>query len=279
MIGSFKWCLFGVVGAFISGCASTPSLVPPAVPAASVTAGQASASALARAARVARLVDRRPEALTRDSGPHIESHYSVLVVGGTGGAFINGARAEGAFHYGDPERFSATLVDGLVSGVIGSGGDRPQVRADTLASGDAQRLARELGISDGVVVVPVLDQFDMSQLSSVNAMQGGSDYEVGRSATTVTTRQTSGAAALGSRTPSWINLRVRLLVLELRAGAPISARWVYGRGHAGAFPDAYSGLATSLRDGLETVLSPRPAPPSESAPSGDSSTNPQGELP
>lgn len=242
------------------GCATAPSVPalemapPPAV---------AAAPGLGRVT-LAELVDLRPAGLKDTFGPHVESTYYVLMMG-SGFLYVDGARVEGATLHGSPEVMQARAVDGVVAGLAGAT-DRVAVPTAALASGDPAQLLESLGVRDGLVIVPILDQMDAVSLSSHNSIVGGSSSEVGRSATTVTMRTTSGAATMAAATPTWFNLRVRLLVGELRGGRVASTRWVYGRGHGGAATDAWRTLVESLRRGLVPPASAPPPPPAAAVP-------------
>lgn len=236
-------------------CVSAPSPVPLEVPL------ELPAAVPGLGATVTRVIDSRPEALTHSLTPHIESRYSVLVVGPSGGAFIAGDRIDGPHHHGDEtlrflsggaRKTPVEALEDLVAALAGGAG--PPVAVDAgLARQGLDRLVAGLPRRDGWVLVPFLDQLDVSGLSSENSMVGSSSSETGRSSTTVTTTTTSGAAALASSVGPFANARVRLLAVELRAGAAVRSVWIHGRGAGRDLGAALRDLATTLAQGLQEV--------------------------
>ena len=236
------------------GCATAPAipeLQMPPPPAVSAASGLGPVT-------VAELVDLRPSSLLDTRGPHVESSYYVLMMG-SGFLYIDGARVEGATLHGAPEAMPAPAVDGLVAALTGAR-DRVKLSSAALADGDPTRALESLGVRDGRAIIPILDQMDAVSLSSKTSIVGGSSSEVGRSSTTVTMRTTSGAATMSAATPTWFNVRVRLLVGELRDGRVRSLRWVYGRGHGADADETWRTLIEGLRDGLSPPPPPEPPP-------------------
>lgn len=180
---------------------------------------------------IAPTIDARPEASKTDIRPVIESRYNVLVAAG-GGAMINGARVEGpTCHRGERLIIRAggtrltpvALIDRIVqTGLSGRVGERVEL-------GEVSSIAAQTKVRDGVLVVPILDQLDVCRMSSVNSMSGGgSTRTTGVINDTVTTH--SGAATFSATSPSWANLRMRLLVVDIEGGQTRSSRWVFVRG-------------------------------------------------
>jgi hypothetical protein len=246
--------LFVTVLVGLGACVSAPSKAPLEVPL------ELPAAVPALDATVTRVIDTRPEATLQSRVPHIESHYSVLLIA-SGGVFVDGARIEGPSHHGDEtlrfvangaRKSSVEAVEDLVAALAGGG--RAPVDIDTsLARQGMDRLVASLPTKDGWVLVPFLDQLDVSALSSNNSMVGGSSSETGRSATTVTTTTTSGAASLAASVGGFANARVRLLAVELRGGRAVRRVWVHGRGVGPDLGAALRGLATTLTEGLQEV--------------------------
>jgi hypothetical protein len=244
---------FVIALAGLGACASAPSPVP-----LEVSLELPAPSGFA--ATVTQVVDARPEALVHTRTPHLESHYSVLLAG-SGFAFVDGARIDGATHHGDETlrlrskgaaRSPVEAIGELVSALAGGGRAPVAIEAGAVRQG-LDRLVTSLPVKDGWVLVPFLDQLDVSALRSENSMAGGSSYESGRSATTVTTTTTSGAASLAASVGAFANARVRLLAVELRGGVPVRRFWIHGRGVGPDLSVALRGLAATLAEGLQEV--------------------------
>lgn len=242
----------------LGACVSAPDLAPLEV---SLELPRAASPGLV--ATVTQVIDRRPDALRHSRSPHIESRYSVLV--GAGGAFVDGSRVEGPTHHGyetlrlvssGTRKTPVEAVGELVLALAGGGGGAPGalIAIDPgLARDGLERLIAGLPTRDGWVLVPFLDQLDVSALSSRNTMVGGSSTETGRSATTVTTTTTSGAASLSARVGTFANARVRILAVEMRSGSALRRIWVHGRGVGRDLGTALAGLAQSLTEGLQEI--------------------------
>jgi hypothetical protein len=250
-----------------SACASAPTVTPLTV---KVTLPPTAPGTALTPARVAATIDARPEALREDARPHVASRYGVLAMG-AGFAYVAGARVEGPTFRAESNLVLAgpdgalrptQLVDAVVSRLLG-GAD---AAAGSVALGDVADVPRALGVRDGVVVVPILDQLDVATLSSRNDISGGASYESARGPTTVTTTTTAGAAHLSSGTATYANVRVRLLVLSVRAGAIADGAWIYGRGHGPDLDGAIAAMASDLALGLRARSAPRGAPTSPLAP-------------
>lgn len=240
----------GALGACVSAPSATPLEVPLELPAPALSG---------LGATVTQVIDRRPAALKRSRLPHIESRYSVLLLG-SGGAIVAGARTEGPSHHGDEtlrlvsggsKRSPTEAVGELVLAVVG-GGTLAPIDLELLDQG-LDRLVASVAVREGWVLVPFLDQLDVSALSSKNSMVGGSSSETGRSATTVTTTTSSGAASLAASVGTFANARVRLLAVELRGGSAVRRVWIHGRGFGGDLGAALDALAMSLAEGLKEV--------------------------
>lgn len=238
----------------LGACVSAPSQAPLEVPLA-----LPSSAVPGLAATVTRVIDRRPAALVHSRSAHIESRYSVLLIG-SGGAFVDGARVEGPTHHGDDtlrlvsggaRRSPAEAVGELVLALVGGG--TPVAIDESRAREGLEPLIASLPKNDGWVLVPFLDQLDVSALSSKNTMIGGASSETGRSATTVTITTTSGAASLAASVGAFANARVRLLAVEMRGGAAVRRVWIHGRGVGKDLGTAFDGLAASLTEGLLEV--------------------------
>lgn len=248
-----KLLLFVTAIAGLGACVSAPSASPVEVPLELPQPAGFSAT-------ITQVVDVRPEALVRSRLPHIESHYSVLLAG-SGFVFIDGARYEGASHHGDEtlritskgaRRSPVEAVAELV-GALAGGGRAPVPLDPGAARRGLDPLIASLSVKEGWVLIPFLDQLDVSALSSRNSMAGGSSYESGRSATTVTNTTTSGAATLSASVGAFANARVRLLAVELQGGRAVRRAWIHGRGVGPDLKTALRGLATSLAEGLQEV--------------------------
>ena len=185
------------------------------------------------AVTIAPTIDARLMSGTRDRRPHIESRYSVLVGGPSGGMFIDGARVEGlTCHAGErlvlrdkaASLAPRELVDRLVRGRVEG---RP---GQEVALGQVEEVVTRVGAGDGLVIVPILDQLDMCRLSSVSSMSGGSSSATPSGIDRATVTTTSGAATFGAETARWANVRLRLLVAEVGAGKVRASHWYYVRG-------------------------------------------------
>lgn len=239
----------------LGACVSAPDPAPLEVP---LELPRAASPALM--ATVTQVIDRRPDALRHSRSPHIESRYSVLIIG-SGGVFVDGSRVEGPTHHGDEtlrlvaggvRKTPVEAVGELVLALAGGGG--ALVTIDPSLSRDGlERLIAGLPKQDGWVLVPFLDQLDVSALSSKNTMVGGSSTETGRSPTTVTTTTTSGAASLSARVGTFANARVRILAVEMRSGTATRRVWVHSRGVGRDLGAALAGLAQSLTEGLQEL--------------------------
>lgn len=220
------------------------------------------------AVTLARLVDLRPPALRVSRGPQQDQRFSLLMVGSTGAAFMNGVRTEGQtlvagdrlrFVGADPEPTAALAA--YVAGLLGAAAGQPVRSVDARLALDApDQVAAALGAADGVVVVPLLDQLDVTALSSRNTMTGGSSYAASRSATEVTYRDTAGLAVLASHTDTFANVRLRLLVLEVVGGQVTARHVIYGRGTAADLGQAIDGLGRELTRGLAARFAPPALP-------------------
>ena len=227
---------------------------------------------------VTKVVEARPAAMRASRAPGQDLRYSVLMIGPSGGAFVNGRRVEGqTLIAGDKIRIGASS-DPLVA--LGewaralSGAARVIEAPRSLAAISGQGF----GVSDGTVIIPVLDELDVVQLSSENSMAGGSSSETSRTSDTVTTRSTSGAASASSSTPTYANARMRLLVLRLAGGVVKSQRVVYGRGAAEKLEGAISAMGAGLTAGLQalddTGVPPTPPAPDPTTPPATDPTTP-----
>jgi hypothetical protein len=226
------------------------------------------------AVTLAPLVDRRPTALRVSRGPQQDQRFDLLMIG-TGAAWLHGRRVEGqTLVAGDRLRFTGPAADGpavvagFVAALLEQGAGHAVVRAATPVSLAApDRIAAALGVRDGVVVVPILDQLDVTALSSDNSMHGGSSYETAHTRTTATYRVTSGAAELTSTTDAFANARVRLLVLQIQGGAAVGRHVIYGRGAGPALGAAFDDLGDDLARGLAALFgAPLEAPPPDVPP-------------
>jgi hypothetical protein len=226
------------------------------------------------AVTLAPLVDRRPTALRVSRGPQQDQRFDLLMIG-TGAAWLHGRRVEGqTLVAGDRLRFTGPAADGpavvagFVAALLEQGAGHAVVRAATPVSLAApDRIAAALGVRDGVVVVPILDQLDVTALSSDNSMHGGSSYETAHTRTTATYRVTSGAAELTSTTDAFANARVRLLVLQIQGGAAVGRHVIYGRGAGPALGAAFDDLGDDLARGLVALFgAPLEAPPPDVPP-------------
>lgn len=238
----------------LGACVSAPGLSPLEVP---LELPRAASPGLT--ATVTQVIDRRPDALKHSRAPHIESRYSVLIIG-SGGAFVDGSRLEGPTHHGDEtlrlvssgaRKTPVEAVGELISAIAGGG--EPVAIDPALTRGGLEELVAGLPRNEGWVLVPLLDQLDVSALSSRNTMVGGSSTETGRSATTVTTTTSSGAASLSARVGTFANARVRILAVEIRGGNVLRRVWVHGRGVGRDLGLALDGLAKSLTEGLQEL--------------------------
>ena len=219
------------------------------------------------AVTLAPLVDQRPAALRVSRGPQQDQRFGLLMIG-TGAAWLHGRRVEGqTLVAGDRLRFTGpasdgpAVVAGFVAALLEQGAGHAVSRATSPVSLAApDRIAAALGVRDGVVVVPILDQLDVTALSSDNSMHGGSSYETARTRTTATYRVTSGAAELTSTTDAFANARVRLLVLQVQGGAAVGRHVIYGRGAGPALGAAFDDLGDDLARGLAALFGAPPPP-------------------
>ena len=201
---------------------------------------------------VTKVVEARPAAMRASHAPGQDLRYSILIVA-SGGAFVNGRRVEGQ-----------TVIAGDKIRIGGSGDPLAALGEWVRALSGAARVieaprslaalsGQALGVTDGTVIIPVLDELDVVQLSSTNSMVGASSSETSRTQDTVTYRQTSGAARSSSSTPTYANARMRLLVIRLAGGVVRSQRVVYGRGAATGLEGALSAMGADLSLGLQAL--------------------------
>ncbi len=242
----------------VAGCATTSA------PVQTVTVAPPQPVTLTGHVVVTRLVDTRTGVLRKSRGPREQLHYSLLAIG-AGGFWVNGTRTEGAtYSAGDHVRVAGTA----------DAASAMEQYARTLLGGEAldKRVSLNhldglgLGISDGVVVVPVLDQLDLASMSSDNSMSGASSYESGRRSNgdgtdTVTTTTTAGAASSSGGSSVYANARMRLIVIELAAGKATSRRVIYGRGAGSTLDEAIAEMGAELARGLAAIVPPPVAPP------------------
>ncbi|HVK85783.1 MAG TPA: hypothetical protein VM513_16805 [Kofleriaceae bacterium] len=218
---------------------------------------------------VAPVIDARPAALRASHGRYLQSNFSMVAMG-QGAVTMFSTRYEGSqLHAGDDislvlgaRRGSVTstmseVVRGLVAGETGRD---VRVLTAALPANDPARAVAALGAPDGIVVIPVLDQLDVSSLASSSSMAGGSSYETSRTPTTVTTRTTSGAAAASSSVGPFANARLRLVVVRVQGGQVAKRHVVYGRGAGGSLDQAIEDMTMALRAGLGELAPPPPPP-------------------
>lgn len=234
----------------------------PSIPVRTVTITPPSPVTISGRVVVTRLVDGRPRVLRDGRAPRSQLRYSLLAIG-AGGFFVNGSRTEGAsFSAGDHIHVegssdAASAMEQYARALLGG---EPLDKRVSLRQLDT----RALGISEGVVVVPVLDQLDVSSMSSNNSMSGASSYESGRRSNgdgtdTVTTTTTAGAASSSGGSQEYANARMRLIIIALVGGEATSRRVVYGRGAGATLDEAIAEMGAGLMLGL-AALHPAAAP-------------------
>lgn len=205
------------------------------------------------------LIDARPAALRV---PH-----QVLQTGGFGlvlaGLFLGWTREEGAMVIGDTHTrldgaAPVAALDAWLAKLATAVGGRPATRGSC-----AHRGVRDLdGAAQGtatetLVLVPILDQLDVSGLSSESAWIGGSSSTSGNTTTT-----TTGASSRSASTGRTANARIRVVAL-LASGGQVRARHViYAVGSSAGLTDALGQVDATIRRDLASILRMAGAPPS-----------------
>lgn len=181
-------------------------------------AGQPAAPVFAGAIRVAHVLDLRGDEGRRGHEPHQSKMFGFF----TPVFMFGGGLEEGPNIAGDkrtnpapaPWRQAGQVVPALDAWLI-----------DTVSHGTGKRALRaELGAfdggagavasaGDGLLIVPVLDQLDVVQMTSTDSISGGGRSQQGNTVTT-----TSGASSGTASTPAWINVRFRLALFEVAGG-------------------------------------------------------------
>lgn len=236
-------------------------------------AAQATAVGVAAPVLVTPLVDARPAALRVSHTPIMDERVSLLLLG-SGFAFWNGRRDTGPIHVaGDHIRVTSPSgeldtvagLDRLARETVAAvAGRAPEVAAAAPALDDLDGAAKG---AQGIVVVPILDQVDWTQLASGTRGSGGA-YAEERISSTSAARVTVASASLSyaAGTSPAANIRMRLVVLQTRGGAVISRTAVYGRGTGGDLGAAWAMVGAELAQGLSGALGSGSPPPAQAAP-------------
>lgn len=150
---------------------------------------------------------------------------------------------------GTPVEQVDRFVGRLVDRTIGASARRVPAAVD-LANVD---LVAATVPSEAFVIVPVLDQLDAFQMRTDRLLLGGGSSST-QNGSTVTTTTTSGYAADFGASAGYANLRLRLVVLTVRAQKVVQRSTVYAATTAADFPVAFARAAGVLNQGLAGQL-------------------------
>ena len=221
--------------------------LPPRSATATFETPAAVAAATDKTVTLAPLIDARPAALRRSHVPSVSRYTGLALVYfafGTG-------RTDGADHAGDAR--TTLTVDGVsgtvqrqleayVSKVLAAATGTAPARGTAAELDNVQRAAS--GAADGIVVVPILDQFDDFRMESRDTISGGSSYQSGSKQIT-----TSGVATGSAKTDLFANLRLRLVLFDVRGGRIVRQSIAYvATSEAG-----YDALGKVLVAGVEPI--------------------------
>lgn len=212
---AFVWVI-GLAAGSTSGCArlgavySSPALVRPV--------GAAGPAIASGPVRVRSVVDLRQDYGRRGHAPQLSSNYGFF----TPVFVFGGGRTDGPNVAGDartnvapaPWREAGNLLPALdlwLADVVTHASGRPAQPAPAVPIEAAS--VEALAGGDGVTVVPLLDQFDTTQMSSEDSISGGGSSRSGNQVIT-----TSGASSGVAKTRTYLNVRLRLAMFEVAGG-------------------------------------------------------------